>query len=214
MKKFLVVVDTQYDFMMPDGALYVPSAEEIIVPGIKFLANLDPEEYEGVLFTFDTHEHDSWETFEESKTFPIHCVKGTNGWMNVFNPAIIHSDISICSLEKNVFSMWEEPLIDLVCVVTKDNIDPNPITNVYPNPGSIAKITYDRDGFFDHIQRMGIDIIEVMGVASDYCVKWAVDGLVKRGFPVVVKDELCRGIGATAKETFDTAEYIGNVAVR
>ena len=195
MKKFLVVVDTQFDFVMPNGALYVQGAEQIIVPGIDFLANLNPDEYEGVLFTFDTHTPTVYEGSSESEQFPIHCVLGTPGWENVFNMDLIHSDIKVWALTKGVFNMWEEDEL----VLKKHN-----------KKGE--NIHSGRNYFFDQLPND--TLIEVFGVASDFCVKWAVDGFVKRGFPVLVKDELCRGIVATAKETFDTAEYIGNVSVR
>ena len=34
----------------------------------------------------------------------------------------------------------------------------------------------------------------VIGVAADYCVRWAIDGLVERGFRVIVPQALTRGI--------------------
>ncbi|MEG8025263.1 hypothetical protein QP162_14100 [Sphingomonas aurantiaca] len=34
----------------------------------------------------------------------------------------------------------------------------------------------------------------VIGVAADYCVRWAVEGLVERGFAVTVPAGLTRGI--------------------
>jgi len=199
MKKFLVVVDTQYDFMMPDGALYVPGAEELIVPGNKFLANLDSDVYDAVLFTYDTHTPEVFNGSPESEQFPIHCVRGTPGYANVFNPGLIGGNIPTLSLVKGVFSMWEEEKVT--------------IFNIGDPQLSVGSQTWDRDELFAGYDKK-TTLIEVMGVASDYCVKQAVDGFVKLGFAVHVKDELCRGIQATAKETFDTAEYIGNVAVR
>ncbi|WP_204277170.1 hypothetical protein, partial [Klebsiella aerogenes] len=34
----------------------------------------------------------------------------------------------------------------------------------------------------------------VIGVAADYCVRWAVEGLIERGFAVTVPEALTRGI--------------------
>lgn len=205
MKKFLVVVDTQFDFVMPGGALYVQGAEEIIPAATKFLQDLNPEDYSGVLFTFDTHVPTQYDGSPESELFPLHCVRYTTGWGNVLPLYDVPAGIPVFTLEKNVFNMWEEAQVKLNS----------------KSYGADSDFTVDRDYFFDMMtvdknleQGVKADLIEVFGVASDYCVKWTVDGFVKRGFPVVVIDELCRGIGATAKETFDTAEYIGNVAVR
>ena len=203
MKKFLVVVDTQFDFMDPTGALYVKGAEEIIPAASEFLRNLNPEDYSGVLFTFDTHLPAEYELSAERQQFDIHCVRYTKGWGNVLPLYDVPQGIPVFTLEKNVFNMWEQERIKLT-------------SKSYG--GSNSEFVIDRDFLFDSIsnKEAGIqaDEIEVFGVASDFCVKWAVDGFVKRGLPVRVIDDLCRGIQSTAKETFDTAEYIGNVAVR
>ena len=37
-------------------------------------------------------------------------------------------------------------------------------------------------------------VVDVIGVASDYCVKYAVDGLLARGYEVNVIKELTKGI--------------------
>jgi nicotinamidase/pyrazinamidase len=194
MKKFLVVIDTQYDFVMPDGALYVGTAEEIIVPGIKFLANLNPDEYTGALFTYDTHTPKVYEGSSESEMFPIHCVKKTPGWANVFNDCLVHKNIPVFRLEKGVFNMWEEDGLKL---------------ERFDRSTSIVRPVIDlfiRDEFFDHMNPNEVTI-EVFGVASDFCVKWAVDGFVKRGFKVNVVAELCRGITLSAPHVFNETGY-------
>ena len=40
----------------------------------------------------------------------------------------------------------------------------------------------------------GIDTSTVVGVAADFCVRWAVDGLLERGFAVELPAALTRGI--------------------
>ena len=74
MKKLLVVVDMQKDFI--DGALGSPEAVKI-VENVKALI----EKYDGdVVFTRDTHTPDYLST-QEGKNLPVvHCVKGTPGW--------------------------------------------------------------------------------------------------------------------------------------
>lgn len=207
MKKFLVVIDTQYDFMMPNGALYVQGAEQIIVPGIEFLANLSPDNYAGVLFTYDTHSHNVYEGSSESEMFPIHCVEGTPGWENVFNPDLIkqpsagQKGINVYTLTKGVFNMWEE---DDIRIVARPG---NTFFNSYESANQ------SREVFFEQMKDAGIDTIEIFGVASDFCVKWAVDGFVKRGFKVEVVDELCRGIGAPANDVFEGPDYVNVVLV-
>lgn len=74
MKKILVVVDMQNDFI--DGALGTPEAVAI-VPYVKELI----EGFDGkVLFTRDTHFENYMDT-EEGRNLPVpHCIKGTEGW--------------------------------------------------------------------------------------------------------------------------------------
>lgn len=74
MKKLLVVVDMQNDFI--DGALGTAEAV-LIVDNVKKLI----EDYDGdVVFTRDTHEKEYLKT-QEGKNLPVeHCIKGTHGW--------------------------------------------------------------------------------------------------------------------------------------
>lgn len=197
MKKFLIVVDTQFDFMDPTGALYVQGAEEIIPAASHFLRNLNPEDYSGVLFTFDTHIPSVYAGSPEAEMFPDHCVRYTKGWGNVLPLYDVPKGIPVFTLEKGVFNMWEEDSVKL------------------SSKSYGGDFTADRDYFFGMMNispelEDGIkaDVVEVFGVASDFCVKWTVDGLVQRGFKVIVIDELCRGIGAPASDVFEGPDYM------
>jgi len=175
-KKFVIVIDAQYDFMMPKGKLYVQDAEQTIVPGIEFLEQLKPEDTEGVLFTFDTHQANTYFTMPESQQFPIHCELFTPGWHNVFNSDLVQAAIPTYTLTKGVFNMWEEPKITIESTMGGNFF------------------TMDREKFFNQLKEDGVETVVVMGVAADFCVKWAVDGLVERGFNVEIPANLTRGI--------------------
>lgn len=179
MKRLICIIDTQLDFMMSDGKLPVPGAEDIIVPGIRYLSNLGPEDTLGVLFTFDTHDPDIYPDSPEGQQFPIHCVKYTSGWQNVFNAFTVPEVIPIFILEKSVFDMWEEPTLMLEAI---DN--------------TIPRETYDRDLFFAQLKKTYGEnlIISVSGVALGVCVDQAVRGLLKRGFNVEVIANLTKGL--------------------
>ena len=76
MKKILVVVDFQNDFV--DGSLGFPGAEKLEEPILKLVKEYSANGHE-VVFTTDVHEEDYLET-EEGKHLPIiHCQRGSKG---------------------------------------------------------------------------------------------------------------------------------------
>ncbi|CUS43897.1 MAG: isochorismatase family protein [Pseudomonadota bacterium] len=174
MKKIVIVVDTQADFMNPDGALAVGGADALVAPMNAWLGALSPDGTAAVLFTFDTHFADTYPSSPEAAEFPIHCVRETAGWHNVLDAGRVDSAIPVWRLEKGVFAMWEE-----------DGLTMEPIGGGAP---------VDRDAFFRGLKASGVEEAIVIGVAADYCVRWAIDGLVDRGFSVTVPEALTRGI--------------------
>ena len=56
-----------------------------------------------------------------------------------------------------------------------------------------------RDRFFAELKADGVEDIVVIGVAADYCVRWAIDGLIARDFRVTVPVALTRGIDGQSK---------------
>ena len=85
MKKLLVVVDMQKDFVT--GCLGTQEAKEI-VPKIKnymndfYKKNASPDFYY-IAFTRDTHKENYLET-QEGKNLPVtHCIENTEGWQIV-----------------------------------------------------------------------------------------------------------------------------------
>ena len=74
MKKFLIVVDMQKDFI--DGALGSKEACAIVPAAAKKIAA-----FEGEIFaTYDTHFDDYMDTAEGKKLPVPHCIKGSEGW--------------------------------------------------------------------------------------------------------------------------------------
>src|SRR4051812_39378210 len=98
-KNFLIVVDAQNDFMLPDGALYVKGAENCIGPINNLLDSLRPETTGGVLFTYDTHDFFTYVHSKEGKEFPPHCLYRTEGWNLAVNPFLVHCMIPRFTLE-------------------------------------------------------------------------------------------------------------------
>lgn len=192
MQRFVVVVDTQADFMRADGALSVAGAEALIAPMQQWLASLKPAETAGVLFTFDTHAADAYPGSVEAKQFPIHCVDRTPGWANVLDFDNIDRAIPIYRLKKGVFDMWAEPNVAIEAVATGEKMS--------------------RDVFFVELKARDVTEVTVIGVAADYCVRWAIEGLVARGFAVDVPQGLTRGIARPIAQV--VAEDFADAPVR
>lgn len=77
MKKLLVVVDMQKDFI--DGALGTKEARAIVGPASDYIKKALGEGVE-VVFTRDTHHEDYMDT-REGKKLPVpHCIEGKDGW--------------------------------------------------------------------------------------------------------------------------------------
>lgn len=74
MKKLLVVVDMQIDFI--NGALGTKEAEAIVPEVIREIQSFEGD----VVYTRDTHTPDYLQTAEGKKLPVVHCVKDTDGW--------------------------------------------------------------------------------------------------------------------------------------
>ena len=73
-KKILVVVDVQYDFCNPSGALFVPGGEEVVNKVKDIISNFDY-----VIFTKDSHSLKHCSFKENGGIWPVHCVWNSIG---------------------------------------------------------------------------------------------------------------------------------------
>lgn len=113
MKKILVVVDMQNDFI--NGALGTKEAVEIVDNVVDKIKNHDGK----IIATLDTHQRNYLET-PEGKKLPVpHCIRMTNGWL--LNEKVLNalSDKDYKILEKNTFSSTK--LINEVCGIEDEN---------------------------------------------------------------------------------------------
>jgi nicotinamidase/pyrazinamidase len=195
-KHFIIVVDAQNDFMHSKGALYVPESESVINNINQQLKQQTYESCAGILFTFDTHDKETYATSEEAKDFPPHCYLDTEGWNLAVDPFLISSEIPIYVLRKNLFDMWKQ---DYLFVVEKVNAHLDRSVSMH-----------SRDPFFQHLKlegngrvpidkpnagtRLPLNKIVIMGVAADICVSFAIKGAKQRGFEVEVPANTSAGI--------------------
>ena len=129
MKKILIVVDMQNDFI--DGSLGTKEAQQIVKPVIHKIKEYN---ISNIYATRDTHGADYLST-QEGKNLPVeHCMKGTKGWeireeiAELLDGAIIVDKPSFGSLklaellyEENKKEELEIELIGLctdICVVS------------------------------------------------------------------------------------------------
>ena len=74
MKKFLIVVDMQKDFV--DGSLGTSEAQAIVENVARKIEGFDG----GIIVTYDTHGEDYMQTAEGRKLPVPHCIRGSQGW--------------------------------------------------------------------------------------------------------------------------------------
>jgi nicotinamidase/pyrazinamidase len=166
-------VDTQVDFMLPDGKLYVPGAEET-VPAMKRL--VDAARAAGVVHvaSADDHELTDAEISTEPDfltTYPPHCLRGTRGACKI--PETEQEDPVPLALElvPDFYLEGREFLL------LKKSFD------VFTNPNT-ERI----------LDRLGPDEIVVFGVATDVCDDAAIRGFLARGLRVRFVEDAARGL--------------------
>ena len=105
MKKFMIAVDMQKDFV--DGALGTPEAVSIVPRVVEKI-----QSFPGELFvTLDTHEADYLQT-AEGKKLPIpHCIRNTAGWQLDQSVAASLSGKRYTVVEKPTFGSTRLPAL-------------------------------------------------------------------------------------------------------
>lgn len=105
MKKILVVVDMQKDFV--DGALGTAEAVQIVGNVVKKINSFDGE----IIVTYDTHFENYLNTSEGEKLPVEHCIKGTAGWNLDSDVQSALENRKYYTVEKLTFGSVELPAI-------------------------------------------------------------------------------------------------------
>ena len=160
-------VDTQADFMLPGGKLYVPGAERLL-PNIRRLTDAARHGHVLLISHGCIHTPDD----PEFQTFPPHCVEGTEGAKFV-----------------------PEALTEKVAVVPNHESAALPDDFSRFHQLHLHKQTLDifesrhAQSLVDRLPRHAE--IFVFGVVTEYCVRFAAKGLLDRGRKVsVVSDAI------------------------
>ncbi|MEK9569230.1 MAG: bifunctional nicotinamidase/pyrazinamidase [Paracoccaceae bacterium] len=177
MKTALLVIDVQNDFC-PAGALEVAGGNEII-PYI----NEEMSKYECVVLTQDWHPkgHSSFATSHEGKNplelikmpygdqvlWPDHCIQGSKG-------AEFHPDLNI-EQANAIIRKGSNPFIDSYSAFFEND----------------RKTPTGLDGYFKSLE---IENINLVGLATDFCVNYSAQDAANLGYKVSVLEKMCRAI--------------------
>ncbi len=179
MARALLLVDLQYDFM-PGGALAVEHGDEVVAVACE----LAPQ-FAIVVATQDWHpiDHGSFAANHPGASpgqlgelaglpqvlWPVHCVQGTRG-------AELHAALPPLTA---VFRKGTDPAIDSY-------------SGFYDNGKRRAT------GLGDWLSARAVRELAVLGLATDYCVKYTVLDALDLGFAVTLIARGCRAVDLTA----------------
>lgn len=205
--KILEIGDMQNGFTREDGNLYVPGAKDLISPANEFLRRVGNDVFDLVLVVLDTHFREEYRESEEARQFPLHCEYGTRDWeLSIALPGLRNTRY----LMKNNFSMWADPVqralsfTDPAKKVAYENL-----FHILDDPRDPTERT-PRDEFLDAINPGGasaeIEVI-LMGVASDYCNRYSMEGWLSLGARVTILQDLTKGIGKETHEILSEDRY-------
>lgn len=158
-------VDVQRDFVLPGGNLYVPGAEKLL-PNIRRLTDAARQNRVFLVSHGDFHIPND----PEFKTFPPHCVKGTAG-----------AELVPEALTEKVVRVPNEPEVKI----------PDDLSKYQQIVLEKQTLSIFESRHADELVRKLGERPEfvVFGVVTEYCVGFAVKGLLERGRRVAVVED-------------------------
>ena len=182
--KVLLLVDLQNDFL-PGGALAVPRGDEVIP-----VANLVQLHFDRVVATQDWHpaDHGSFAQNHPGKQpgevvelggqqqilWPTHCVQGSAG-------AELAPDLERPKIQK-VFFKGVDPEVDSYSAF-------------FDNAAQRST------GLCEYLRATGTSEVYILGLATDYCVKFSALDAAMLGFATYVIEDGCRGVELRAGDS-------------
>ena len=155
-------VDMQRDFVLPGGELYVPAAEKLL-PNIRRLTDAARQGKVFLVSHGDFHTPND----PEFKIFPPHCVKGTPG-----------SELVPEAVTEKVARVPNQPDAKLPDDLTR-------YQQILLEKQTLS--IFDSRHADELVKKLGTQAeFVVFGVVTEYCVSFAVKGLLERGRRVAV----------------------------
>lgn len=157
-------VDTQHDFISPDGKLYVPGAE-VLRPNLHALTKFAHARGIPIVATADQHELAHAEissTPDWITTFPPHCMRGTPGQRKIAETTL------------------HDPLV--LEPAAQDR--PALARRIRSHPGDFLILKTELDAFSNPNTPVLLDTLRpgavvLYGVATDFCDRLAIEGLLR-----------------------------------
>jgi nicotinamidase/pyrazinamidase len=183
-------VDTQADFMLPGGKLYVPGAEKLI-PNLKRLTDAARQGRVFIIGDACTHTPDD----PEFAQFPPHCIRGTPGAEIIpetrAEKVLFVPNRAGAAIPANL-SEFQQAILE------KQTLD------VFDNPNT-EKVLERVSGFTDADAE-----IFVFGVVTEYCVRLAAKGLLNRGRRVALIGDAIETLNAEdGRKTIEELTSVG-----
>ncbi len=175
-KTLLWDVDTQHDFIDPNGKLTAPGATTIL-PNLKRLTNAN---HKDLIHAGSVDAHTPRDP--EFGTWPPHCIYGTPGQLKV-PESIRETPIHIPSRRLTGEQLNESITSSAQLLFEKQHNDARTNPNVKPFLTKIAP-----------------GLVTVYGVASDICVDLAVRYIVELGYKTIVVEDAIKEIDAENAE--------------
>lgn len=196
-KKALIMVDLQNDFCT-GGSLAVPGGEEVVS-----LANRLQPYFDLIVATQDWHPHDhmsfaiNHSSLEVGDVimvddipqvlWPAHCVQDSKG-------AQFHPELDVHRVKK-IFHKGTDQKIDSYSAF---------FDNAHRRS----------TGLTDYLRSEGVTDVYIMGLATDYCVKFSSLDAIHQGFNVYIIHDACRGVELNSGDIEDAYDEMVAAGVK
>ncbi|MEX2376118.1 MAG: isochorismatase family protein [Dehalococcoidia bacterium] len=171
----LIVVDVQNDFADPSGSLYV-SGGDAIIDRVNEEIRLAREAGALVVYTQDWHPHHTPHFQQDGGIWPVHCVRDT--WGSEFHPRLD-------TAEGDVLRKGTEGEDGYSAFTVRD-----------PESGEAEATALEA-----MLRTRGAELVVVVGLAADVCVKDTALDAVRLGFQTMVLAEATRGVDLQPGDT-------------
>ena len=175
----LIVVDVQNDFVDSRGSLYVQDAQSV-VPNINHMISNARSEGRLIVYTQDWHPEITPHFAKDGGIWPVHCVGDTWG-------AEFYRELVVV------------PDGEFVRKGTSGEDGYSGFSVRDPQSGSESDTAMERI-----LRERGVDRVDVVGIATDYCVKETTLDARQRGFTAVVYRNCMKGVDLSPGDS-DTA---------